>query len=162
MNIEEYKAVDEAIDKAEEDTTPFLVVNGDELNVVGDANKTKVNTHDYKILFRVVKDGKYEWSEQEFKNVYITPRNDIRVSRMLTQMMPYFRKEDGTKFTQEEAKQILENDSLLDIIYDTVAAVLGIPEKLADYMEPASVLRACVQIMKDMPNAVNEANTSFR
>ena len=96
MELKEYNEISEALDKAEEDTTPFMVVTDQDLNVVGDANKTELNKHDYKIAFRIFKDGKYEWIDKEFKDVYITPRNDVKVSRMLTQLMPYFKKiEDG-------------------------------------------------------------------
>lgn len=162
MNIEEYNSIADAMDKAEEDVTPFAVLKDNEVTVVGDANRTEVAKHDYKILFRVVKDGKYEWSEQEFKNVYITPRMDTKVTRLLTEMQPYFKKPDGEKFTRDDAMKIIENDDLLDLMYNVVASVLNIPANLANYMEPASVITAAKQIMLDFPNAVNEANTFFK
>ena len=164
MELKEYNEISEALDKAEEDTTPFMVVTDQDLNVVGDANKTEINKHDYIVNFRVFKAGKYEWVEKEFKDVYITPRNDVKVSRMLTQLMPFFKKtEDGKvkKFTNEEILDILTQDALLDTMYDTVAAILNIPDSLKDYMAPESVIQAVTQIIKDYPEAVNEADTFF-
>lgn len=164
MELKEYNEISEALDKAEEDTTPFMVVTDQDLNVVGDANKTEINKHDYKVAFRIYKDGKYEWVEKEFKDVYITPRNDVKVSRMLTQLMPYFKKiEDGKtkKYEKEEILDILTQDTILDAMYDTVAAVLSIPDNLKDLMAPESVIQAAAQIIKDYPEAVNEADTFF-
>lgn len=164
MNIEDYMKVDDAIDKAEESDTPFVVLANDEVNVVGNANKTEINKHDYLINFRIFKNGKYEWVKQEFKDVYITPRNDLKVSRMITQMLPYFRKQlDGetTKFDKEEVIAIIEKDELLDLMYDTVAAVLNVPANLKDFMSPESVVAAVTQIILDFPETVNEANTFF-
>lgn len=164
MNIEDYMKVDDALDKAQDSDTPFLVVANDELNVVGDANKTEINKHDYVVFFRIFKDGKYEWVKQEFKDVYITPRNDLKVSRMVTQLLPFFRKEeDGKtkKFDNEEILAIIERDEVLDAMYDTVAAVLNIPDNLKPFMSTDSVVAAATQIMLDFPEAVNEADTFF-
>ena len=164
MNIEDYMKVDEAIDKADESDTPFAVVANGEVNVVGDANKTEVNKHDYVINFRIYKNGKYEWVKQEFKDVYITPRNDLKVGRMLTQMLPYFRKEEdgqSDKFSKDEILAIIEQDAILDIMYDTVASVLGVPNNLKDFMSTDSVIAAVTQIILDFPEAVNEADTFF-
>ena len=44
------------IKKAEEDTTPYAVVAGEEIHVVGDANKTEVKKHDYTVRFRFPRD----------------------------------------------------------------------------------------------------------
>lgn len=164
MKIEDYMKVDDALDKAQDSDTPFAVVSNGEINVVGDANKTEINKHDYVIFFRIYKDGKYEWVKQEFKDVYITPRNDLKVSRMVTQLLPFFRKEeDGKtkKFNNEEILAIIERDEILDAMYDTVASVLNIPDNLKDFMSTDSVVAAATQIMLDFPEAVNEADTFF-
>lgn len=171
MNIDDYKGIDEAIDKAEESVTPFAVVANDEVNVVGDANKTEINSHDYTMRFRVPskkEDGSvgYKWIEKEFKDVYITPRNDIKVNRMLVKLLPYYRKNvDGNieKYTTEEAMEIVNDfsDELLDVLYDTVACVLGINKELAPYMDMACVLEAARQIILDYPETINEADTFF-
>lgn len=170
MNIEEYKSIDEAFDKAQEDTTPFAVVSGDEVFVAGDANKTEINTHDYTMKFRVPtrEDGKvvYKHLTKEFKDVYITPRMDVKVNRMMVQLMPYFKKVDGNevgKYTLDEAKEIVNefSDEIMDIMYDTVACVLSIPKDLKEYMLPTSVMEAVAKIIREYPETVNEADTFF-
>ncbi len=164
MELKEYNEISEAMESAENDTTPFTIVANGEVNVVGDANKTELNKHDYTITFRFFKDGKYQRVKQEFKDVYITPRNDVKVNRMLVQMFPYFKKVDGEeikKYSTTETLDILANDSLMDSMYDTVAAVLSIPNNLKELMEPDDVIRAARQIMKDYPEAVNEADAFF-
>ncbi len=171
VSIDDYRAIDNALDAAEESVTPFAVVTNDEIAVVGDANKTEINAHDYTMKFRVPEkkeDGSvgYKWITKEFKDVYITPRNDIKVNRMLMKLLPYYRKnEDGElhKYTAEEAMDIVDSfsDDLLDALYDTVACVLGIDKALAPYMDMASVLKAATQIIRDYPETVNEADTFF-
>lgn len=171
MNIEEYKSIDEALDAAQEDTTPFAVVSNDEVIVAGDANKTEINTHDYTMKFRVPtrEDGKivYKHLTKEFKDVYITPRMDVQVNKLMVQLMPYFKKvqEDGSvgKYTLEEAKEIVNDfsDDIMDLMYDTVACVLKIPADLKEYMLPTTVMDAVAKIIREYPETVNEADTFF-
>lgn len=172
MNIEEYKSVDAALDKAEESTTPFTIVKGDEVAVVGDANKTEINKHDYAITFRLPQkqeDGsyKYAWTTKEYKNVFITPRNDAKVVRLITSLMPYFRQmKDGEKkkYTEEEAVKILNDfdDKLMDLMVDTVSAVVKIPPELAEYITKDSLIAAATQIILDYPETVNEGDAFFK
>lgn len=164
MELKEYNEISEALDKAEEDVTPFTVVSNGEVNIVGDANKTELNKHDYTIKFRIYKDGKYEWVTKEFKDVFITPRNDLKVSRMLTQLLPFFKKpENGEikEYTREEKLEIISKDETMDAMYDAVAAVLNIPENLKNFMVPESVIHAATKIISDFPEMVNEADTFF-
>lgn len=164
MELKEYDEISNALDKAEESTTPFVVVSNGEINVVGDANKTELNKHDYTIYFRLFNDGKYDWVKKEFKDVFIPPRLDVKVNRMLVQLMPYFKKaKDGRveKFTREESLEIASQDALMDAMYDTVAAVLNIPDNLKNYMATESVIQAVGQILRDFPEAINEADTFF-
>lgn len=172
MELKEYQSIDEALDTAQESTTPFAVVNGEgELFVAGDANKTELNTHDYTITFRVPvqENGKtaYKRLTKEYKDVYITPRMDVQVNKMMVQLMPYFKKplENGEigKYDLDEAKQIVNefSDELMDTLYDTVACVLRIPQDLKEYMLPTSVMESIAKIIREYPETVNEADTFF-
>lgn len=170
MNIEEYKSIDEAFDKAQEDTTPFVVVNNGEVNVVGDANKTEINSHDYTVRFRipVQENGKtkYKWLTKEYKDVYITPRMDTKITRAAIAILPFMRKdEDGKfiKYTQDEMYEILDkfDDQVMDAMYDLVACVLRIDRNIKDFMDPKDVMSVGTRILLEFPEMVNEAETFF-
>lgn len=160
-----------ALDSAEESVVPFAVAKDNELNIVGDANETKVNPFDYKITFRIpdTSDGTVKYSEKtaEFKNVYVTPRNEMRVVKTIAQLLPYFRKikEDGTvgEFTNDELLEVVATmeDEVIDSMYTLVSTVLGIDPKLRDYMIAKDVIAATTQIIMTNPSAVNEADTFF-
>lgn len=156
----------EAYDKAETNVVPFLTA-GDELAVVGDANETQRNSHDYKITFRVPKDGQYVHKTVEYKDVYITPRQDTKIVKALTTIIPYMRKVtvDGAveKLTDEEKTKVFESlgDDFYDALYDIVGTVLKIDKDLIDYMTPQTVMDAATQIIMDFPEAMNEADTFF-
>lgn len=168
INYEEMK---ESIEAAQTDTTPFLIPD-EELTVVGDANKTEINCHDFEITFRVpetLEDGSTHQflKTREFKNVYITPRMDSQVTRLITAIMPYFKKpnEDGTvtPYTKEELK-VLEKEfdtTILDIMYETVGVVLKIDPAVREFMTPESVLKASINIFRQFPEIVNEGDTFF-
>lgn len=170
MELKDYKAIDEAIEKAEDDVTPFTVVTEDSVNVVGDANKTEVNRHDFSVTFRIpqrTKEGfKYQKITKEYKDVFITPRNDSKVVKLITALMPYFRKiRDGKqeKLTDEEAREIVDkfDDQIMDLMEQTVSSVLRIPSELAEYIMTDSLVAAATQIILDYPETVNEGNAFF-
>lgn len=167
----DFNAIKEGVEAAQTDTTPFLIP-GDEPIVVGDANKTQINAHDFEITFRVPKkmeDGTIKQTivKKEYHDVYITPRQDSLIVKMLTSLMPYFRKatDDGsvTEYTQEESLKIAQgfDDEVMDILYDTVGAVLKIDKELREYMTPQSVLASAAKVIRQFPEVVNEADTFF-
>lgn len=173
MEFSDYEKIGDAIEKAEESVVPFPVVNGEELIVVGDANATEINKHDFKMRFRVPakkEDGTFEyiWREKEYKDVFIKPRQDARIARMISELMPFYKKirEDGgmESMTREEKMVVFEqlDDEFLDRLYDVTAAVLGIDAELKEYMHPLDVIRAAAQIIELYPETVNEAHTFFK
>ena len=166
-----YEEIKEGLEAAQSDTTPFLIPD-EELTVVGDANKTELNIHDFEITFRVPQrqeDGtvKQVTRTKEYKDVYITPRVDTAVVKMLTKLMPYYRKpmEDGTvgEFTPEETVKIIEefDDEVVSVLYETVVTFLKIDPSLRDYMTQGSVMAAAAKIIRQFPEVVNEADTFF-
>lgn len=172
MTQEELLKIKGGLDEAEESTTPFAIVDDSTLTVVGDANDTAVVMSDYEINFRIPKkdaDGKIQYSIQtiEYKDVFITPRMDTKVIKLITKLIPYFRKpkEDGTvgEYTQDELAEIIENmeDEIFDIMYDLVACVLNVDASLVDFMMPDSVLEAVAKIIRTYPSSVNAGDTFF-
>ena len=150
-----YEEIKEGLEAAQSDTTPFLIPD-DELTVVGDANKTELNIHDFEITFRVPQkqeDGtvKQVTRTKEYKDVYITPRVDTAVVKMLTKLMPYFKKPTGngtvTDYTPEESLEIMKrfDEEVVDVLYETVGTFLRVDPSLRDYMT----------------QVVNEADTFF-
>lgn len=167
----DYEKMKEGIEAAQTDTTPFVIPD-EEITVVGDANKTEVNCHDFEITFRIpqeMEDGsvKQVAKTREYKGVYITPRMDSQVVKMLTAVMPYFKKpnEDGTitPYTREEEREILSKftGEIMDIMYETVGVVLKIDPVVREYMLEESVIKAALNIIIQYPETINEAETFF-
>ena len=170
MTRAEFELIEGGLQEAEKDDTPFLVPAEDELVVVGDANKTEINSHDFEISFRLPpeeKGGSYRVVKKKFEDVYITPRQDTKVLKALTELMQYFKavkpSGDVNNLTPEEKLAVVEQlgDEAYDIMYDLTAFVLKIDPALKDYMTPTTVLQATLQIIKSFPEAVNEADAFF-
>lgn len=171
MTKDEYMKIKDALDGAQESTKPFLVADNDELVVAGDANETQIELHDYKIRFRVPieENGKRSITikEVEYKDRYVTPRQDIQIVRLITELMPYYRKAnpDGTvtEFSEEELWNILTemDQEIYDLMYELVGTFLGIDKSLRDFMLPGDVMAAVNQILRDYKEVVNESDTFF-
>lgn len=177
MTQEDYLKIKEGLDSAQADVTPFPVVKDGEISIIGDANKTEINKNDYTIQFKVpngvVPDGVGRktptgtYLELDYKDIFVTPRQEYDVTRILIKIMPYFRKVDEngevSEYTDEEAIQILLSmeDELADLMYDLVAKVCGVDPALKDYMLPTSVVVNTYKIAQDIPNSINEAETFF-
>ena len=176
MTLEEYNTIDEAFKEAEKDDTPFLVVTEGELAVVGDANKTQKNAHDFEIEFRVPQaqeDGTYKYVKmnKKFEGVFITPRQDTKIVKALTVLLGYYKdvKENAlgdmvvSDLEQEQKLNLAMDmgDEIVDTMYDVVAAVLGIDKELKNYMVQGSVMTATAQIIHNFMEVANEADTFF-
>lgn len=170
MTEKDYLKVVDAMDEAQESDRPYLI-HEEEPIVVGDANETQVNTTDFKVRFRIPKkeDGKvvYEHREIEYNDVFIAPRHDMKIVRVMSELTPFFRKvnEDGTvgRYSDEEAARIVESldDEIMDHMYDLVGSVLHIDGRLVPYMEVASVIMNVTNIIKAFPETYNEAEAFF-
>lgn len=181
MNQEEllnaYEQIEEGIDKAPESPTPFPVVKDEKLSVIGDANETQINKHNFKIVFRLpegVVDGEKVdggvLKEIEYKDVFVTPRQSGKVISSLCRMLPFFRKiiekSDGNEaasFTRDEIAEMLAEfgDEFVDSMYDVVGKTLKIDDALVDYMLPESAMEASIKIVQEYPEIVNEAEAFF-
>lgn len=172
-----YATMEQGIDEAKESPTPYPIVKDEKLSVIGDANETQLNKHDFKIKFRLpegVADGeKVEGGvlkEVDYKNVFITPRQSGKVIASLCRMLPFFRKiidtadgKEGISFTQDEIVEMLAEfgDEFVDDMYDLVAKTLKIDDALIDYILPESAMSATIKIIQEYPEIVNEAEAFF-
>lgn len=171
MNQEDYKKIKEAIDSAQDSVAPFPVMDGDELAVVGDANETQLNKHTYEMRFKVPieEDGKRKIviKKVEYKDVYVTPRQEPKIVQSIVELLPFFKKikEDGTvgELTEEESWQILcdMDQAIYDNMYALVGNFLHIDRSLWDYMVAGDVVGVVVGILSDFHETVNEADTFF-
>lgn len=165
-NKKRYDAINQALEQAEESTTPFVMAD-EEIAVVGDANDTETSKFDFKVTFRIPKEGGgSETKTKEFNNVFITPRKELKAEKALIPVISYFRKTEGPEVDKLNDEELFNlaisiDDEFLDYAYDLVAIVLGIDEDLKEYMEIASVLENTAQIMRAFPSMVNAADTFF-
>lgn len=171
--LKAYEEIKEGIDKAPESPVPFPVVKDEKMSVIGDANETQINKHDFKIVFRlpegIVEGEKIDGGvlkEVEYKDVFITPRQSGKVVSSLCRMLPFFRKivdRGVSEYTQEDVIEMLAEfgDDFVDDMYDLVGKTLKIDDALIDYMLPSSAVQATVQIVTNYPEIVNEAEAFF-
>lgn len=174
MTEEQYLGIKAALDKAEETVIPFPVVNDDELAVVGDANKTELRRFEYEITFeKPLYDsegkltGDFDIQTKKYENVFVKPRMNGRIVKLLASMLPYFYKVDENgnqvEYTQLEMIQIFGRleESILDRMYELVAAILDVPIGDIDYMTSGSVLNTIMKFIEDNPNTAREAQLFF-
>lgn len=171
LNEEDLLKIKESIDKAGESTIPFPIVKDGNVAVVGDANKTELNKHNFEIVFRIPDpkaEAGYTTVKTEYKDIYIKPRQAPTVQRLFTNVMPLVRKVkvDGTieDYSQEELIEItnaLNDGGVYDIMYELVATVIGVHPDLVDYMTPKSVFDAVLKIIQVFPDMVNAGEAFF-
>lgn len=162
MTQEEMLKIKSEMDKTRDSDTPFAIVNDDTLAVVGDANDTKTVITDYTITFRFPngKGGVME-RDVEYKNIFITPRQETKVVRLFAELLPYYKKitEDGKleDYSDDEVFQIsIEMDEqIYDLMYELVANVLDVAPELKDYMVPSSVFNAVTKIIRYYPQYIS-------
>ena len=158
----------EAKNKAMESDIPFPIVKGDDIAVVGDANKTELNAHDFTLTFVIPdENGEYQKRNVEYKNIYLKPRQAVTVQRLMTALQPLFYKinevGDLQDLSNEEMIEVanLYEGNVLDQLYHLVAVVLGVDERLVDYIDPDSAVEAYHKIMRMFPDLVKASDSFF-
>ena len=170
----------ESMQEAEKDDTPFPVVTDDGVNVVGDANKTKVKKRNYSVRFRFPKERAADFDEKEiiqevgdyiivsvdFDDVHIVPRRDTEITAAIVKILPYVKKLQEEKIADRTPEEMVElvktvNKDIGDDIYDVVAAVLNVDESIKDYMLFTDVMDLLVKLPDDFPEVFNEADGFF-
>lgn len=176
---EELLNISEKLKKTNEDETPFAVMKDNKISVVGDANKTEVKKNDYQIKFRMPKSmfaqppngareiGDFYAFSVEYKDISITPRNDLKIVDAVMKIIPFFNKlkENGNveEMSHEEIISVYAHagEEVHLAVYNLVATFLGISDQMGEYMLPFSVIGALSQIIDNHPEVFNEADVFF-
>lgn len=158
----------EAKAAADKSDIPFPIVKDGNIAVVGDANKTDLNKHDFILTFVVPdENGEYHEKSVEYKGIWLKPRHAVTVQRLMTALQPLFYKvkPDGSleDYTDEEMLEVAEvyEGNVIDQIYRLVAVVLGVDERLVDFIAPDSALEAFHKIMLSYPDLVKASDSFF-
>lgn len=184
VTVNDMQKIQESMNEAYKDDTPFAVVTKDSVNVVGDVNKTEVKHKDYVVEFHFTPDEleKYHiakedikgWTQGqamvdiEFSDVTLKPRYDIEVNAAMVHILPYFfaLREDGKTIEQRSETEIVNmvNDMSIQIgddMYNLVAAFLQIDRSIVNNMEWVSVANTINAIIRDFPEVFKEAESTF-
>lgn len=179
MTYEEFMDLKKKMDEAENDTTPYVVIEDDEIGVVGDVNKTEVTKHDYVIQFaypntdawkkRLESEGvkilketpNYIGVERTYKDVWVPPRIYTAVQTAFGELYQFFNvvMEDGTirDLTDEEIMQAIRilSQEMMESMCHAVATVLRIPQNEEQCMLPTMTMAAVVRMIQDFPEILN-------
>lgn len=182
VDLNDMVTMQEKMEEAQTDDTPFAIVKDDGVKVAGDVNKTEIKSRDYSVRFRFHKshakdiDPKdivktiddYVVVKIEFNDVYIVPRRDLDITAAIVRVIPYFQKirEDDLKIekrTPEELMQMVQevNDDIGDDLYNLVAAVLNVDKSIKDNMLLTDVLDVVQRLPEDFPEVFREADAFF-
>ena len=179
MTYEEFMELKKEMDEAENDTTPYVVIEDDEIGVVGDVNKTEVTKHDYVIQFaypntdawkkRLESEGvkilketpNYIGVERTYRDVWVPPRIYTAVQTAFGELYQFFNvvMDDGTirDLTDEEIMQAIRilSQEMMESMCHAVATVLRIPQNEEQCMLPTMTMAAVVRMIQDFPEILN-------
>lgn len=177
--------IQQELEDANKDDTPFVVASKEGISVVGDVNKTEIKKRDFSIdfwfdadeieKFNVDKSEIKKWADgkalvtMEYEDVSIKPRYRLEVDAAIVKIYPYFYS------VNEETKRIgkRSNEELIDLVndmsieigddmYNLVAAVLGIDRRIVNDMDWESVETAVERILTEFPEVANSSESSFQ
>lgn len=180
VTVDDLVKLQDEVQEAHKDDTPFVVASKDGLSVVGDPNKTEEKSKNYKIRFRFtpqemerydidpkevvrVVDGLSE-IVMEFDDVSIKPRYVMEVNAAIVKIIPYIygvneeTKKIGER-SQEEMRQMVNDWSIEigDDMYNLVAAVCRVDRRIVENMEWNDVMETVLKIFQDFPEVVNSS-----
>lgn len=187
IKAEQLEGLKTAIEDARNDDTPYIGIKDDELHILGDPNKTEIQSADYVVRFAfpntpewraraesngdkitgTSKDKQFLMVERNFKNVYLSPRRMGAVVSTLAQIESFLYQvtENGELKELSRAEMMdlarVMNGELSDATYDVVATVLRIPYDEMEWMLPLNTMENVVKIAKNNPSAINEADLFF-
>ena len=110
---------------------------------------------------------RYKTINKEYKDVFVQPRRNSEIVRIIVDLIPFFYKWDDNgelhHYTREEYAEIYDtmDAEIIDRLYDLVARVLGIDMSLKNYMVEESVWAATANIINQYKATINEGKTFF-
>ena len=181
MTVDEFVAMKEAMDKSEEDTTPYAIIDeDDELQVVGDPNKTEIVKYQYTLQFgypktdtvrKSLKDMKdcvinketdnYIVCTRTFKDVWIPPRIYPQVQTAFAELYRFFNAitDDGglRDMSEDEIIEVLNllGQDMIEAMCHAVATILRIPEQEEPCMLSITVMNVLMRMIDDFPEIIN-------
>ena len=171
MELKDFNALEEKLEEAREDDTPYLVANDNEMVVVGDANKTENKIHNFRVKYRfpqkfrsnfkdedIIAEDKYEFViEVEYNDVFISPRDNMKITAEVANLMPYFSgiAEDKSlrDLTDEEKAEIVASlkDEVVDSIYKVIQKVLKLSDEMTEHVLFSSAMEVMVAFIDYFP-----------
>lgn len=181
MSVEDFIAMKQAMDKAEEDTTPYITTDEDDgLQIVGDPNKTEITKYQYDIQFAYPKDDaikkrlhdlrdckilketdNYIVCTRTFKDVWVPPRIYPSVQTAFAELYRFFNAitDDGglRDLEEDEIIEVLRmlGQDMIEAMCHAVATILGISEQEEPCMISISVMPVIMRMIDDFPEIVN-------
>lgn len=179
LTVEEFIELKKKMDAAENDTTPYAIVDGDEISVVGDPNNTEVEKHDYVIEFgypntdawkqRLKAEGaeifgksdNYIGVRRYYKDVWVPPMIYTAVQTAFAEMYQFFNviTDDGgiRDLTEDEMMVALKmlSQEMMESMAHAVATVLRIPEREEMFMLPLTTMASIMRMIDDFPELLN-------
>lgn len=185
ITYEEFTKLQEAVKEAEKVDTPYMGIIDDEIQVVGDVNKTDVKPADYTVYFafpdtkewrdrakvnndKTIKEiDDYFVVERTYKNHHVSPRNAGNAVNAFVLIEAFLNKvtKDGEveELSFDELQQLFVslNHEIGDATYEVVSSVLRIPLDEVEWMLPMNTAENAIKIVNHNPSIVNEANLFF-
>lgn len=180
----------EAAEEAKKDDTPYVAIVDDEVNVLGNPNKTENIKHDYSVEFAIpnTKENKamlkangvqikmesdnYLRVDRQFKDVYLLPRRATDVIEAFTRVQSFINKvtvvnDEGeleiSIRTDEEMLEVMTelNTDMEDAMYRAVGAFFGLNQYDTDCMILPSVIFNVIAIATNNPEVMNGSEVFF-
>ena len=180
MTVEQFMAIKEKMDEAENDTTPFAIVDDEQtVNVIGDVSKTEIEKHDYTVIFYYPNKPRFkEMLDKEkadiikttpnylvfkrtYKDVWVPPRIYTAVQTSVAEVYQFFTAatEDGElrDLTEEESIEVLRmlGQDMIERMCHAVATILRIPEWEEECMYSIAIPPLIMQLVQDFPEIIN-------
>ena len=179
LTVEEFTAMKQKMDEAENDTTPYAVTVDDEIRIVGDPNNTETKKHEYIIQFaypntkywkdrvkaenvKILKETpNYIGVEKTYRDIWIPPRTYTSVQTAFAEVYQFMNAvtEDGEirDMTNEEIIEALRilNQTMVEAMCHAVATILRIEPDEEECMLPTSTMATLILMIDDFPEVVN-------
>ncbi len=179
-----------AAEDAKDDDTPYVAIVDDDINVLGNPNKTEVKKHDYTVEFALpnteqnkamlknanikieAESENYLVIKREYKDMYVVARRATDIIEAFTRVQTFInkvtvRKEDGELEvairTEDEMLDIMAelNTDVEDAMYRAVGTFFGLSEAEADNIILPSAIFNTIMIAVNNPEVMNGSEVFF-